>query len=116
MNVLLYQRMLFPAPAAKVKTMSCGGKNDSAGTDASHVTTRGNLGQNVSTLRKFRHGSTMLRIRCVEIRVRCYDSSKDLEERATFECFPAILHLETTVSKLSAFMVSTGAIEEQLTP
>ena len=116
MKRLLYQRILFPAPAAKVKTMSCGGKNDSAGTDASHVTTRGNLGQNVSTLRKFGHESTMLRIRCVEIRVRCYDSSKDLEERSTFECFPAILHLRNNRLKLSAFMASSGVIEEQLTP
>ena len=40
----------------------------------------------------------MLRFRCVEIRVQCCGFSKDLEETATFEKLPAILHLETTVS------------------
>jgi len=90
---LLYQRMLFPAPAAKVKTMSCGEIMNNANTDASHVATRVNLGQNVSSLRKFHHESTILRFRRVEIRAQCCGSSKDLEERATFGYFDATLRL-----------------------
>jgi len=54
----------------------------------------------------------MLRFRCVEIHVRCCDSSKDLEERANFECFSAIFHLRDHHLKLSAFVASGGAIEE----
>ena len=56
------------------------GNNDSTGTDASHVATRVNLDQIVSTLRKIHRESTMLRFRCVEIRAQCCDSSKGLEE------------------------------------
>jgi len=54
----------------------------------------------------------MFQFRYVEIRVQCCDSSKDLEERATFECFAVILHLRDRHLKLSAFIASSGAIEE----
>ena len=48
----------------------------------------------------------------VEIRVQCCDSSKGPEERATFECFAAILRLRDHHLKLLAFIASGGAIEE----
>jgi len=48
----------------------------------------------------------------VEIRVQYYDSSKDPEERATFECFAAILRLRDHHLKLSAFIASGSVIEE----
>ena len=67
--------------------------NDHTNTDASHIATRVNLGQNVSSLRKLHHESTTLLFRCVAIHVQCCGSSKDLEGRATFECVAAILHL-----------------------
>jgi len=54
----------------------------------------------------------MSRFRGVEIRVQCCDSSKDQEERANFETFAAILHLQDHHLKLSAFIASSGAIEE----
>ena len=54
----------------------------------------------------------MLRFRCVEIRVQCYDSSRGQEERANLESFAAILHLQDHHLNLSAFITSSGAIEE----
>jgi len=86
--------------------------NHGANTDASHAATRVNLGWNISTLGKFHHESTTFRFRCVEICVQCCGSSKDLEERATFECFSAILRLRERHLKLSAFIASSGPIEE----
>ena len=90
----MYQRMLFPAPATNAKIISCGEIITAQFTDVSHVATRVSSGQNVSTLRKFHHGSTISRFRCVEIHVQCCGSSRGLEERATFVYFVAILHLQ----------------------
>ncbi len=53
----------------------------------------------------------MLRSRDAEMHEQCCDFSRDLEERATFECFAAVLRLRDGL-KLSAFLVSKGAIEE----
>jgi len=84
--------------------------NDGENTDASHAATKVNLGWNVSTLRKLHHESTIFRFRCVEIRVQCCDSSKDLEERTTIECLAAILRLRERHLKLSAFIASSGLV------
>jgi hypothetical protein len=53
----------------------------------------------------------MLQLRYVEYHGQCCDFSRDLVERATFECFAAIRHLRGNL-KLSAFLVSKCAIEE----
>jgi len=80
-------------------------------TDVSHGPIRANLDRNTSTWRRFLHESTMLRSRDAEMHEQCCDFSRDLEERATFECFAAVLRLRDGL-KLSAFLVSKGAIEE----
>jgi hypothetical protein len=59
----------------------------------SHGSIGGNSDQNTSTWRMFRHESTMLRFRYVEIHEQCCNFFKDLEARANFKCFSAILRL-----------------------
>jgi len=76
-------------------------------THVSHLAIRANLAQNISTLRKFHHKSTMLRFRCVEIHGRYCDSSRDLGERAIFAYFVAIRHLLRSVT-LPDFVVRNG--------
>ena len=76
-------------------------------THASHVAIRANLAQKTSTLRKFRHESTMLQFRCVEIPGRYCGSSTDLAERAIFADSVANRHLLGSV-KLSGFVANGG--------
>ena len=59
-------------------------------THVSHASIRASLAQNISTLRKFRHESTMLQFRYVEIHGHCCDSSMDPGERAIFAYFVVI--------------------------
>jgi len=76
-------------------------------THVSHVAIRENLARKISTLRRFRHESTMFQSRSVEIHGRCCDSSTDPAERAIFAYFVAIRHLLGSV-KLSGFVANRG--------
>jgi len=95
MEMSTYESTLFPAPAEEVKFVGQSHMEITGMeiTDVSHESIIRNLDRNTSTARTFHHESTMLPFRCVEIHEQCCDSSTDLAERATFECFSAIPHL-----------------------
>ena len=100
-----------PCTRCRVKTMSSKERMGAKNTDVSRGSIGANLDRNTSILGMFRHESTMLRFRCAGIHEQCCDFSRDLEERATFECFAAIRRLRGSL-KLSAFLVSKGPFEE----
>lgn len=82
-----------PCSSCKGENRECPGKPDSANTDVSRGSITGNLDRSISTPRKFYRESTMSQFRYAEIHEQGCDFSRDLVERATFECFVAIRHL-----------------------
>jgi hypothetical protein len=115
MEMSTYESTLFPAPAEEVKFVSQShmeimGVRRVEITDASHESIIRNLDRNTSTARTFHHESTMLPFRCDEIHEQCCDSSTDLVERATFECFFAFPHLRRNI-RLLASLVNNGTLE-----
>ena len=96
MEMSTYESTLFPAPAEEVKFVS-----------QSHMEI---MGVRRVEITDASHESTMLPFRCDEIHEQCCDSSTDLVERATFECFFAFPHLRRNI-RLLASLVNNGTLE-----
>ena len=91
----------------RIKTVSLMECMTAQSTDVSRGSITGNSDRSISTPRTSYHESTMSQFRYAGIHEQGCDFSRDLVERATFECFVAIRHLRDGL-KVSIFLIING--------